>query len=171
MKENNKKNRATLYVCSQSVMSKLCDPMDCSPPGSSVRGDSPDKNTEVGCHALLQGSSQPRNQTQVSRIAAGFFIVWATREIIACYFPLFSLGSLWESSLVSGVLLAVIGLAVLINYESKSLYEVITGWLQIAHKNKSPEGKKRYRKSGEGNGSYTSPCETLWHLKDHGFCC
>ena len=33
----------------------LCDPMDCSPPGSSVHGDSPSKNTGVGCHALLQG--------------------------------------------------------------------------------------------------------------------
>jgi len=33
----------------------LCDPMDCSPPGSSVHGDSSGKNTGVGCHALLQG--------------------------------------------------------------------------------------------------------------------
>ena len=32
-----------------------CDPMDCSPPGSSVHGDSPGKNPGVGCHALLQG--------------------------------------------------------------------------------------------------------------------
>ena len=31
-------------------------PTDCSPPGSSVHGDSPGKNTGVGCHALLQGS-------------------------------------------------------------------------------------------------------------------
>ena len=29
--------------------------MDRSPPGSSVHGDSPGKNTGVGCHALLQG--------------------------------------------------------------------------------------------------------------------
>ena len=29
--------------------------MVCSPPGSSVHGDSPGKNTGVGCHALLQG--------------------------------------------------------------------------------------------------------------------
>ena len=29
--------------------------MDCSPPGSSVHGDSLGKNTRVGCHALLQG--------------------------------------------------------------------------------------------------------------------
>ena len=27
----------------------LCNPMDCSPPGSSVHGDSPGKNTGVGC--------------------------------------------------------------------------------------------------------------------------
>ena len=33
----------------------LCDPMDCSPPGSSVHVDSPGKSTRVGCHALLQG--------------------------------------------------------------------------------------------------------------------
>ena len=33
----------------------LCDPMDYSPAGSSVYGDSPGKNTGVGCHALLQG--------------------------------------------------------------------------------------------------------------------
>ena len=29
--------------------------MNCKPPGSSVHGDSPGKNTGVGCHALLQG--------------------------------------------------------------------------------------------------------------------
>ena len=34
----------------------LCDPMDCSLPGASVHGDSPDKNTRVGCHSSLQGS-------------------------------------------------------------------------------------------------------------------
>ena len=33
----------------------LCDPMDCSPPGSCVHGDPPGKNTGVGCHFLLQG--------------------------------------------------------------------------------------------------------------------
>ena len=33
----------------------LCNPMDCSLPGSSVHGDSPGKNIGVGCHALLQG--------------------------------------------------------------------------------------------------------------------
>ena len=34
---------------------RLCNPMAYSPPGSSVHGESPGKNTGVGCHALLQG--------------------------------------------------------------------------------------------------------------------
>ena len=43
-----------LYLVAQSCLT-LCDPMDCSPSGSSVNGDSPGKNTGVGCYALLQG--------------------------------------------------------------------------------------------------------------------
>ena len=43
-----------LCVATQSCLT-LCDPMDCSSPVSSVHGDSPGKNTGVGCHALLQG--------------------------------------------------------------------------------------------------------------------
>ena len=33
----------------------LCNPMDCSPPGSSVHGNSSGRTTGVGCHGLLQG--------------------------------------------------------------------------------------------------------------------
>ena len=33
----------------------LCNPMGCSPPGSSVHEDSAGKNIGVSCHALLQG--------------------------------------------------------------------------------------------------------------------
>ena len=33
----------------------FCDRMDYSLPGSFVYGDSPDKNTRVGCNVLLQG--------------------------------------------------------------------------------------------------------------------
>ena len=39
---------------SQSCLT-LCDPIDCSPPGSSVHGIFPGMNTGVGCHFLLQG--------------------------------------------------------------------------------------------------------------------
>ena len=40
---------------SLSRVQLFCDAMNCSPPGSSVYGDSPSKNTGVGCHPLLQG--------------------------------------------------------------------------------------------------------------------
>ena len=42
----------------------LCDPMDCSLPGSFVRGDSPGKHTGMGCHALLQGIIQTQESNQ-----------------------------------------------------------------------------------------------------------
>ena len=35
----------------------LCEPRDCSPPGSSIHGIFSGKNTEVDCHFLLQGIS------------------------------------------------------------------------------------------------------------------
>ena len=37
----------------------LCDHMDCSPPGPSVHGDSPDKNMEWVAMPSSKGSSQP----------------------------------------------------------------------------------------------------------------
>ena len=57
--------------------------MDCSLPGSSVHGDSPGKNTGVGCHSLLQGIFPTQGSNQVSCIAGGFFTVWATGEALA----------------------------------------------------------------------------------------
>ena len=42
-------------MCAKSLQSCpiLCHPMDCSLPGSSGHGDSPGKDTGVGCHPLL----------------------------------------------------------------------------------------------------------------------
>ena len=45
---------AVLFLVTQSCPS-LCDPMDYSPPGSSVHGDSWGKNTRMGSLPLLQG--------------------------------------------------------------------------------------------------------------------
>ena len=44
-------------VCAKLVQlcPTLCNLMDCSPPGSSVPGDSPGKKTGLGCHTLLHG--------------------------------------------------------------------------------------------------------------------
>ena len=49
--------RLHLRVCVFVAQScpTLCDPKDCSLPDSFAHGDSPGKNTGVGCHLLLQG--------------------------------------------------------------------------------------------------------------------
>ena len=47
----------------------LCDPMDCSPPGSSVHGVLQASILKGVAIPFSRGSSQPRNQSQVSRIA------------------------------------------------------------------------------------------------------
>ena len=60
----------------------LYDPMDCRSPGSSVHGDSPGRNTEVGCHALLKGifSTQGANPCLLRLICmeGGFFTISTT---------------------------------------------------------------------------------------------
>ena len=48
-------NKSRLRWVAQSCPT-LCDPIDCSPPGTSVHGDSPGKNTGVSCHALLHST-------------------------------------------------------------------------------------------------------------------
>ena len=66
MEKNLKKNICVcVCVCAHACVHTLClvahlcltlfYPMDCSPLGCSVHGDSPGKNTGMGSHALLQG--------------------------------------------------------------------------------------------------------------------
>ena len=70
-----------LFYCSVvQLCPNLCDPVDCSPPGSSVHGISQARILEWVDIPFSRGSSQPRDRTQVSRIAGGFFTSWATRE-------------------------------------------------------------------------------------------
>ena len=69
----------TVHAVAQSCLT-LCDPMDCSPPGSAVRRDR--KNTGVGCHDLLQGIflTQGLNPNLSPALAGGFFTISATWE-------------------------------------------------------------------------------------------
>ena len=59
----------------------LCDPMDCSLPGSSVHGIFQAVVLEWIAISFSSGSSRPRDGTQVSRIVDRRFTVWATREV------------------------------------------------------------------------------------------
>ena len=53
----------------------LCDLVDYT-----VHGILQARILEWGAVPFPRGSSQPRDQTQVSHIAGGFFTSWATRE-------------------------------------------------------------------------------------------
>ena len=58
----------------------LCNPMDCSPPESSVHRIFQARILEWVAILFCRGSSPPRDWTRVLCIAGGFFTVWATRE-------------------------------------------------------------------------------------------
>ena len=66
------------------LVAKLCptllDPMDCSPPGSSVHGISQARILEWVAISISRGSSQPRDQTHDSCIGRRVLYHWAIRE-------------------------------------------------------------------------------------------
>ena len=88
-----KKSPAMFYIDCCCLVTKscptVCDPMDCSLPGSSIHGILQARILEwvatafsrgSGDHSLLRGFSRPRGETWVSRVADRFFTIWATRE-------------------------------------------------------------------------------------------
>ena len=58
----------------------LCDPIDCSLPGSSVHGISQARILEWMAISFSKGSSRCRGQTQVSCIDREILYYWTTRE-------------------------------------------------------------------------------------------
>ena len=56
----------------------LCDPTDCSPPGSSVHGILQARVLEWIAVPFFRGSSWPRDWTWISWVAGRFFTIWAT---------------------------------------------------------------------------------------------
>ena len=75
--ENSLRKLKTLIV---QLCLTLCDPIVCSPPGSSVHGILQARILGWVSMPSSRGSSWPRTWTQVSHIAGGFFTIWATRE-------------------------------------------------------------------------------------------
>ena len=59
----------------------LCDPMDCSMPGSFVHGISQGRTPEWVAISFSRGSSQPRNQTHISCTGSWILYHWTTRGV------------------------------------------------------------------------------------------
>ena len=66
-------------LATQSCLT-LCDPMDRSPPGSSVHGILQVRELECIAIPFSRGSSRPRGPAWVSCIACRLLAIWATRE-------------------------------------------------------------------------------------------
>ena len=74
----------------------LCDPMRCSPPGSSIHGIFQARVLEWVAISFSRGSSWFGDRTWVSRIAGRRFIIWATRESLNMYTIICKIDSQWE---------------------------------------------------------------------------
>ena len=68
-----------LLLVTQSCLT-LCDPMGCSPPGSSVHGILQTRILEWVAIPFSRGSSQTRDRIQVPCITGRFFTIWIMRE-------------------------------------------------------------------------------------------
>ena len=71
---------AFLVVSVAKLCLALWDPVDYSPPGSSVHGISQARILEWVAISFSKASSQPRDQTRVSSIGRHVLYHWATRE-------------------------------------------------------------------------------------------
>ena len=67
-------------VLSRSVMSHSLRPHGLSQASASVHGDSPGKDTGVGCHALLQGISPPQGSDLGFLHCRQTLSIWTTSE-------------------------------------------------------------------------------------------
>ena len=81
----------------------LCDAMDCSLPGSSVRGISQARILEWVAISFSRGSSPPSDRTWVSCVAGRFFTIWATREAQLQGSPIQAIISLFPKATWEGV--------------------------------------------------------------------
>ena len=75
----NRMHYVVLCWVTQSCLT-LCDPIDCSLPGSSVHWILQARILEWVAISFSRESSQPRNRTRVSCIAGTFFTSWDTRD-------------------------------------------------------------------------------------------
>ena len=70
---------SALNMCAQSYLT-LCNPMECSPPGSFVHGIFQARILEWVAISFSRGSSRPRDQTSTSCIARQLLYHWAICE-------------------------------------------------------------------------------------------
>ena len=134
-----------IWICCYCLIAKLCltlcDPMECSPPDSSVHGTSQARILKWIAISYCRGSSWPKNWTHVSCTGRWILYHWATREAHEYPSPHFKhskrtqqfctrIPSLWyEELLLTSITwehfrFEIIPVYILFNYKTKyDLYE------------------------------------------------
>ena len=77
-----KHHESKVKVLAAQSPKTLHNPVDCSPPGSSVHGTFQARILKGVVVSFSRGSSWPRDWTQVPHITGRFFTIWATREAL-----------------------------------------------------------------------------------------
>ena len=126
---------SSLKVKSESEVTQscptLCDPMDCSLPGSSLHGILQARVLEWGAISFSRGSSRPRDRTRVSRTPGRRFNLWATRALALvkhpCYYGRFLCGS-------EGLPFTTFRqLFLLLFTKTKTAFNILHSWWPLSH--------------------------------------
>ena len=86
VKSGTRSQNSLMMLCYARLSLTLCDPMDCSPTGSSVQGISQARVLEWVAISFSRGSSWPRNWTCVSCIAGKFFTHFSPQGSPHCWY-------------------------------------------------------------------------------------
>ena len=79
MGRNGQSSFLKVKVLTAQLCPTLCDPMDCSPPSSSVFGILQPRILEWVAMPSSRGYCWPRDRTRVSHVEGRFFTVWASQ--------------------------------------------------------------------------------------------
>ena len=124
-----------IHVC--MLVRLFWDPMDCSPPGSSVHGFFQARILAWVAISFSRGSSWPRDGTWVSCIAGRLLTTWAIREAIHGKRP-----PTWKSDKFLNLRYLLVFLLTLIFWYSNYLVfyckNFCISWLPLASSEKSP---------------------------------
>ena len=141
--------RFTVWTTTESKFTQsyptLCDPMDCSLPGSSVHGIFQAIVLEWIAISFSRGSSRPRDRVQVSRIVDKRFTAWATA--INCCFAK-------ECSNYCTV--------ALISHSSKMMLKILQPRLQQYLNHELPDVQAGFRK---GRGTRNQIANVCWNIE------
>ena len=157
--------RCVYVVCVLATQScpALCDPMDCSPAGSSVHGILQVRIVEWVAISFSRGSSQPRDQTWLSHNISRFFTIWTGKESQdwkrSVFIPSPKKGNAKECSNYHTI--------ALISHASKVMFKILQVRLQYYMTRELPDVQAGFR---NGRGTRDQIANIYWIIEKASCC-